>query len=202
MAKSREGWQWTPDTSLQAGLPSIGVIEPSQNIHNPKEIFDVIVVGAGYTGLTAARDTSTTGSSSAGKPIAYVVSLLTSIIGLKTLLLEGRDRIGGRTWSSNIDGYPFEMGGTWVHWFQPHVYRELSRYGMKDELVHSTDFTYKHNYFSFLTEAGRRSMSHEEEVMIPSPFCSPGLLANGVRMHCSPVRLKNSSMSTEISGER
>jgi hypothetical protein len=37
--------------------------------------------------------------------------------GFKTLFLEGRDRIGGRTLTSNIDGFPFEMGGTWVHWF-------------------------------------------------------------------------------------
>lgn len=86
--------------------------------------------------------------------------------GLKTLLLEGRDRIGGRTWSSNIEGYPYEMGGTWIHWFQPHVYREISRYGMKDEIVHSTDFTYRHNFFSFETTSGRREMSHEEEVSL------------------------------------
>lgn len=36
--------------------------------------------------------------------------------GLKVLVLEARDRIGGRSRSSDIDGYPFEMGGTWVHW--------------------------------------------------------------------------------------
>lgn len=88
------------------------------------------------------------------------------VAGLRTLLLEGRDRIGGRTWSSNIEGYPYEMGGTWVHWFQPHVYRELSRYGLKEELVHSTDFTHKRNFFSFETGTGRREMSHEEEVCL------------------------------------
>jgi phytoene dehydrogenase-like protein len=86
--------------------------------------------------------------------------------GLKTLLLEGRDRIGGRTWSSDVDGYPYEMGGTWVHWFQPHVYRELSRYNMADQLKHSTDFTKKHNYFTFVTSDGTRTMSHEEEVWL------------------------------------
>lgn len=35
---------------------------------------------------------------------------------------------------------------------------------MKDELVHSVDYTKKENYFSFVTENGRRHMSHEEEV--------------------------------------
>lgn len=86
--------------------------------------------------------------------------------GLNVLLLEGRDRIGGRTWSSNIGGYPFEMGGTWVHWHQPHVYRELSRYGMSDELVHCPDYTKGVNRFSLVTEHGRRDMCHQEEVSV------------------------------------
>jgi hypothetical protein len=62
MRESREGWQWTPSSGLKAGLPSIGVIEPAQNLHSPKDPLDVIVIGAGYTGLTAARDTSTNGT--------------------------------------------------------------------------------------------------------------------------------------------
>lgn len=79
-------------------------------------------------------------------------------------MLESRDRVGGRTWTSHVDGYPFEMGGTWVHWFQPHVYRELSRYGMKSELVHCPDYSKKKNHFTFVTKHGSRDMSHEEEV--------------------------------------
>lgn len=62
MRVSREGWQWTPSSGLKAGLPSIGVIEPAQRLHSSKDPLDVIVIGAGYTGLTAARDTSTNGS--------------------------------------------------------------------------------------------------------------------------------------------
>ncbi|KAK6379392.1 hypothetical protein LTS17_006310 [Exophiala oligosperma] len=55
------------------------------------------------------------------------------------------------------------MGGTWVHWFQPNTFRELTRYGMMDELEHSADYSRKHNYFTWVTESGRRNMSHEEE---------------------------------------
>lgn len=80
------------------------------------------------------------------------------------LLLEGRDRIGGRSWSSNVEGYPFEMGGTWVAWGQPHVWREISRYNMRDELEVSADYSHGVNVFSLTDESGRKEMSHEEEV--------------------------------------
>lgn len=39
------------------------MIEPSRKIQHADDAFDVIVIGAGYTGLTAARDASTNGSS-------------------------------------------------------------------------------------------------------------------------------------------
>lgn len=61
MGISREGFQWTPSSGLKGGLPSIGVIEPPQRIQSSDNTFDVIVIGAGYTGLTAARDASTNG---------------------------------------------------------------------------------------------------------------------------------------------
>ena len=81
--------------------------------------------------------------------------------GLKVLLLEARDRIGGRTWSADVDGYPCEMGGTWVHWNQPHVYREISRYGLQDTLKISPGETdYK---FETLVGQDRRTMTREQE---------------------------------------
>ena len=95
---SRDGYIWTPSAGLKTGVPSLGVIKPPTNVSSFEVVYDVIVVGVGYCGLTAARNAAAE--------------------GLKVLLLEGRDRIGGRSWSSNIDGYPFEMGGTWVHWGQ------------------------------------------------------------------------------------
>ena len=94
--------------------------------------------------------------------------------GLRVLLIEARDRIGGRSWSSNIGNYPFEMGGTWVHWSQPHVWREISRYNMRAELEESIDFTRGVNHFQLRTAHGSSIMSHEEEVRIPNSNCTGG----------------------------
>jgi len=73
--------------------------------------YDVIVVGGGFAGVTAAREAA--------------------LRGRRTLLLEARDRLGGRTWSSSWDGRLIEYGGAWVHWHQPHTFSELTRAGLK-----------------------------------------------------------------------
>ncbi|CAN5539132.1 FAD-dependent oxidoreductase [soil metagenome] len=59
-----------------------------------KENPDVIVVGAGLSGLTAAREL--------GKA------------GLDALVLEARVRPGGRTGVMELDGLIFDIGGEWV----------------------------------------------------------------------------------------
>jgi hypothetical protein len=56
------------------------------------------------------------------------------------------------------------MGGTWVSWGQPHVWREISRYDMRHELELSYDFSQGVNCFSFGSATGKRDMSHEDEV--------------------------------------
>ncbi|MDQ3865973.1 MAG: FAD-dependent oxidoreductase [Actinomycetota bacterium] len=71
---------------------------------------DVVVVGGGFAGVTAAREAA--------------------LAGRDVLLLEARDRLGGRTWSSSWDGIAVEYGGQWVHWHQPHTWSELTRAGL------------------------------------------------------------------------
>jgi monoamine oxidase len=75
---------------------------------------DVIVIGGGFAGVTAAREAALRGRS--------------------VLLLEARDRLGGRTWSADWDGIPIEYGGAWVHWHQPHTWSEITRAGLGVEL--------------------------------------------------------------------
>jgi monoamine oxidase len=53
------------------------------------------------------------------------------------LLLEARDRLGGRTWRADWDGQAVEYGGAWVHWHQPHTWSEITRAGL--EVVVSGD---------------------------------------------------------------
>ncbi|KAH7017965.1 monoamine oxidase N [Microdochium trichocladiopsis] len=142
---SKDGFSWTESQGLKAGVPCIGAIQPPTNLNDDSQHgdFDVIVVGAGYAGLTAVRDAS--------------------IAGLKVLLLEARDRIGGRSWSSNIEGYPYEMGGTWVYWNQTNVWREIARYGMQDELEESYDFSKGIDQFLLSNAQRTQSFSHADE---------------------------------------
>lgn len=56
------------------------------------------------------------------------------------------------------------MGGTWVHWGQPHVWREISRYQMRAELEESFDFSRGVNHFQLRTNDKSAIMSHEQEV--------------------------------------
>lgn len=78
--------------------------------------YDVIVVGAGFAGATVARECATR--------------------GLRVLVVEGRDQVGGRTCTSRLaDGELVELGGTFVHWFQPHTWSEMTRYGLVDDVV-------------------------------------------------------------------
>jgi monoamine oxidase len=60
------------------------------------ETADVIVIGAGAAGLAAAR--------------------LLAQAGRHVLVLEARDRIGGRIWTvHNLSGVPVELGAEFVH---------------------------------------------------------------------------------------
>jgi monoamine oxidase len=50
--------------------------------------------------------------------------------GLRTLLLEARPRLGGRTFTATLGGHDIDLGGTWIGWLQPHVWSEVTRYDL------------------------------------------------------------------------
>lgn len=72
---------------------------------------DVVIVGAGATGLTAARALVREGKS--------------------VIVLEARDRIGGRLWTDSIEGQMFEIGGQWVSPDQAALIETLAELGLE-----------------------------------------------------------------------
>ena len=74
-------------------------------------VLDVAIIGAGFSGLIAARELQTA--------------------GVEVEIFEARDRIGGRAWTDERLGRPLELGATWVHWMQPFVWSEIARYGQE-----------------------------------------------------------------------
>jgi pseudooxynicotine oxidase len=71
---------------------------------------DVVIIGGGFAGVTSAREL--------GRE------------GLKVVVVEARDRLGGRTFTGKFGTHTTEFGGTWIHWAQPHVWAEVTRYGL------------------------------------------------------------------------
>lgn len=91
---TKDGFFWTPTEPGRSGLTTDAL---GTSIQTLKEHYDVIVIGAGFAGLTAARD-------------------LAASRDISVLLVEARDRVGGRTCTVKELGGEFEIGGQWVHW--------------------------------------------------------------------------------------
>src|SRR5688572_23569767 len=82
---------------------------------------DVIVIGAGFAGLVAARDLGER--------------------GYRVVVLEARDRVGGRTWFRELpgSGRKVELGGAWFDPNdQPQIREEADRYGIA--IAPATDY--------------------------------------------------------------
>jgi phytoene dehydrogenase-like protein len=89
------------------------------------------------------------------------------------LIVEARDRIGGRTFSTEFDGQQWDIGGTWMHWTMPHVFNELVRYGLVEQLKMTKPVNDKKAYMSLkCSDGGIVTLTPEEEVglaVISSP---------------------------------
>ncbi|MGG7465415.1 flavin monoamine oxidase family protein [Plantibacter sp. YIM 135347] len=71
---------------------------------------DVVIIGAGASGLTAATKLRAA--------------------GLSVAVLEARDRVGGRLWTDHIDGAMLELGGQWVSPDQTALIDTLAELGL------------------------------------------------------------------------
>jgi monoamine oxidase len=75
-------------------------------------VVDVLVIGAGLSGLVASRELGARGH--------------------QVRVLEARERLGGRVWLQRgaLRGLDLDMGGAWVADVQPHIWAEADRYGI------------------------------------------------------------------------
>lgn len=74
------------------------------------DAIDVLVVGAGLAGLTAARELSRAGH--------------------RVVVLEARDRVGGRTWTHPVGGHDFDLGGQWIGPGQPRMTKLVEEFSL------------------------------------------------------------------------
>ena len=79
----------------------------------PTEEFDTVVVGAGVSGLSAARALAANGQ--------------------RVVVLEARDRVGGRLHTERLDGRVTDLGASWIHGIDGGPLHALTRaFGMAD----------------------------------------------------------------------
>jgi monoamine oxidase len=112
------------------------------------ESADVVVVGAGFAGLTAARELERR--------------------GLKVVVLEARDRVGGRVQTDEVAGVPLDLGGQWVGPTQERAYALL------EELGHRTYPTHTKGY-NLLCLGDRRHRYRGTIPLVPRPLALASL---------------------------
>lgn len=85
--------------------------EPMPN-QNSSTSADVLVLGAGIAGLAAARTLTDK--------------------GLNVIVLEARNRVGGRMWTDSSLGLPLDLGASWIHGVNGNPITKLAKqFGVK-----------------------------------------------------------------------
>ncbi|MBV9065133.1 MAG: FAD-dependent oxidoreductase, partial [Methylobacteriaceae bacterium] len=92
--------------SLLAGAGAALALPPIAHAQSASEA-DVLIVGAGAAGLAAARECQ---------------RLRKSFI-----LVEARDRIGGRVFTDASLGHPFDAGARYIHWAERNPWTRPAR---------------------------------------------------------------------------
>ncbi|KAF2098754.1 putative mao-A [Rhizodiscina lignyota] len=130
-----------PWTEADGHLPPGGASAVARPV--PSVEVDAIVVGGGFSGLAAAYELQQA--------------------GIKTVLLEARHRIGGRSRSQPLKSGPgvIDMGATWINkWTQPAVYALTEKFGLET----AEQYTDGDEVFQCIDgQAVRSSDSHQDQ---------------------------------------
>jgi monoamine oxidase len=107
---------------------------------NRIESVDVVIVGAGFTGLSAAKYFSS-------KSIEYI-------------LIEGRGRVGGRTLSEKVldEQWTIDLGGQWIGPNQKRVLALIEEYDL--HLIEQTWYHYDPTHLG--QQIGLKALSDEQ----------------------------------------
>jgi monoamine oxidase len=121
---------------------------------------DVAVVGAGLAGLVAARHLARA--------------------GVRTVVVEARDRVGGRTWSKAVsDGVVIDMGGQWIGPVQARMTALADELGLETFVTYSDGDTHRavpgfdENSFGALLEVFADLDRMAAEVPLDAPWTAP-----------------------------
>lgn len=97
-----------PLLSACSGSGTVDAPAPAPQSQPQAQDERIVIVGAGIAGLAAADELQVRGFSD-------------------VVLLEARDRVGGRIWTSSIgDGVPVELGATWIHGIRGNPVHEIA----------------------------------------------------------------------------
>ena len=141
---------------------------------------DVVVVGAGLAGLVAASELVAEGRD--------------------VVVLEARDRVGGRLLNTEIGGEPKKLGGQWVAPYQSEMHALLAELGL--ELIRC-DREGDHVY---IDDDGVLHRYHGDDDRLPQPVPmkprsqnSTLSLPRSIRRHRGSTRAQRSSMRSPSS---
>lgn len=105
-------WLFEVDAVVVQPDPASNAPPPGLLVARASDTYDVVIVGAGLAGLSAAHE------------------LIRA--GLSCIVLESRDRVGGKTWSQELagGGGVVDLGAAWINdTNQSRMYNIAKRYG-------------------------------------------------------------------------